>query len=1439
MYSILHLGSEKIGEVEFIYPNEINFARYINKASGTQRLAITNSTNEDLSEVRISILGDMFVEHTITLPRIPANTTVGVKNVRVEPIFSKLAELTEGITTEFTFTIFVGNELVLQEICSVHLMAYNHWLNTSKDRRFLASFVMPNHPAVSTIVKRAAQILSATYQGACFIGYPSDTHDEKTVHQEVTAIWLALKELLLHYVPVPMTMDAGGQRIRLAPDIITEGLGNCIDLSLLLCSCLEAVSLCPCIVLIEGHAFVVVNKQHSTMLPPLDIATWRTSNTYIPIEATLLCNEGQTLSDAINEGEYTILNSKIEDVLDITRLRNKISPLPLAASNYAELVAPENAPRPKQQPQLTNRMDLWERKLLDLTMRNSLVNMHTSKNLMPIAQKPIKDIVSALNNDKLHTLAEERKGFGTLKNLYQLAKQSLEETGANTLFLTIGTMRWYEPDNREPHFAPLMLIPIEIKRQSAKQYIIHRMDNEPMPNITLMECLRQKCDIQAPDLSDLPKDENGNVDLQATLDLLRKSFDDMPNWQIVDEAMLGIFSFTKFVIWNDLYTNRDLIGKHPMVKSLVDGVSTATEVLPETNNMLATQLVVPVSADNSQLQAIHAADKGQSFVLFGPPGTGKSQTITAMIACALNKGKTVLFVSEKRAALEVVQNRLKNIGLGDFCLELHSNKVGKNHFLSQMERVLNVQVQDKNASFDVLKDSIETTRQRLDATTAALHKVRAYGRSLYDDIDSYLSTSAHTIDIPYAVAATLDEDVLNKLCEQLIQLDTIAAIVGCHPARHPLSQILPFENTSTNQQQVEEAIWHIEEAIEAAKKKANGWLNRWFFHRTPEQILQHTDVWKGLQDSAYLNTKLNDLSIIQKAATQWQQNLSTLRLWYHFSVPANVLRTSQAELALAYYMEGHSGVDTAATFRRSVYKTRVMHILTNENILRQFNGELFEQEISKLRDEQRQFMELAKQETLYHLTCNATNLNPTEIIERTYLKRRIASRGHGTSIRTILKNTSNIMPHLAPCMLMSPLSVSQFLQMQPAMFDLVIFDEASQLPTCEAIGAVARGKNLVVVGDPQQMPPTDFFNANIAADGFTETEDLESVLDDCMAISMPTQQLNVHYRSDHESLIAFSNMQFYDGKLTTFPSSDNERSRVEFRLVKGVYDFGHTHTNRIEADALVDELIEHLQAQNDGEEEPMSIGVIAFNKKQSALIEELLMQRLTGKRHLERLAFESDEPLFIKNLENVQGDERDIILFSVGYGPDSKGRVSMNFGPLNMDGGHRRLNVAVTRARKHMKVFSSMLPSDIDLMRTSARGVEALRNFLMYAQTSKLTIPVNQISSTEVDAITKEIARRLTEKGYECRTEVGSSQFKVDIAVKSPTEQETYILGILIDGCTYAKASIDDREMVRPQMLQRLGWQVYRLWAVDWVNQPQKVMNDIMQLLRQEHQEKM
>jgi len=280
-----------------------------------------------------------------------------------------------------------------------------------------------------------------------------------------------------------------------------------------------------------------------------------------------------------------------------------------------------------------------------------------------------------------------------------------------------------------------------------------------------------------------------------------------------------------------------------------------------------------------------------------------------------------------------------------------------------------------------------------------------------------------------------------------------------------------------------------------------------------------------------------------------------------------------------------------------------------------------------------------------------------------------------------------LIADLCPCMLMSPISVAQYLEPGNFKFDTVIFDEASQLPTCKAVGVIARGNNAVIVGDPKQMPPTSFFQSENFDEENYEIEDLESILDDCLAISMPQTHLLWHYRSRHESLITFSNRCFYDGRLYTFPSSDSRRYMVNIVDIGGTFDRGKTRTNEKEAIAIVDE-IENIY--KDREKNNSSVGVVTFNISQQHLIDDLLTERCRKDGEFEKWVYASEEPVFIKNLENVQGDERDIILFSVAYGTDGEGKSYMNFGPLNREGGWRRLNVAVTRARKEMKVFSSL-----------------------------------------------------------------------------------------------------------------------------------------------------
>ncbi|MBQ2182893.1 MAG: DUF3320 domain-containing protein, partial [Bacteroidaceae bacterium] len=484
-----------------------------------------------------------------------------------------------------------------------------------------------------------------------------------------------------------------------------------------------------------------------------------------------------------------------------------------------------------------------------------------------------------------------------------------------------------------------------------------------------------------------------------------------------------------------------------------------------------------------------------------------------------------------------------------------------------------------------------------------------------------------------------------------------------------------------------------------------------------------------------------------------------------------------------------------------------------------FNGLLFEQMIEKYRSMAKEFQELTKKELYAKLASKIPNITlaAASTSEVGILKKNIGSKGRGMTIRQIIDQIPTLLPRLCPCMLMSPISVAQYLDLTNDKFDIVMFDEASQMPTSEAVGAIARGKALVCVGDPKQMPPTSFFQTSTFDEENAALDDMESILDDCIAMSMPSRYLTWHYRSKHESLIAFSNSQYYDGKLYTFPSVDDRQSKVTYVPVDGVYDMGKTRCNKAEAEAIVKEVIRRL---SDPELSKRSIGIVSFSKVQQDLIEDTLEKELAKHHDLEAKAYEAEEPIFIKNLENVQGDERDVILFSVGYGPDENGKVSMNFGPLNNVGGERRLNVAVSRARYEMMIFSTLRPEQIDLNRSGAKGVEGLKRFLEFAQTGRVAVSstnskvgLEDMSSALVDAI----ANQIEAMGYRVDKQVGRSNFKVDIAVVNPKDEGTYLLGILCNGKTYYETKTErDREICQPNVLNMLNWNVMKVWSVDW-----------------------
>lgn len=443
------------------------------------------------------------------------------------------------------------------------------------------------------------------------------------------------------------------------------------------------------------------------------------------------------------------------------------------------------------------------------------------------------------------------------------------------------------------------------------------------------------------------------------------------------------------------------------------------------------------------------------------------------------------------------------------------------------------------------------------------------------------------------------------------------------------------------------------------------------------------------------------------------------------------------------------------------------------------------------------------------------------------LRREVVKKGRHMPLRALIEQIPSALASLAPCLLMSPLSVAQYLAAGSNLFDLVVFDEASQIPVWDAIGAIARGRQVVMVGDPKQLPPTSFFGRASGAvgddegadDGSVIPEDMESILDECMGAGLPCMNLSWHYRSRHESLIAFSNHHYYGGGLVTFPSPVTADRAVSFHPVKGVYARSGARTNLIEARALVSDLVGRLRSPGFVASR-LTVGIVTFNAEQQRLIEDLLDEERRQDPSIEvHFADSALEPVFVKNLESVQGDERDIMYFSTTYGPDAAGGLSMNFGPMNKTGGERRLNVAVTRARQALRVFSSLLPEQIDLGRTQARGVRDLKHFLEFAQRGASTLGRTDHGSLgdHESPFEAAVARALEGLGWTLHAQIGVSSFRIDLAVVHPDAPGLYLTGIECDGATYHRsATARDRDRLREQVLRDLGWEIVRIWSTDW-----------------------
>ena len=1721
-------------KIEFIYLPVINFAIQQNRASFVRRLAIENLTDDTLRDVKIilSFEPEFGTFTPVVLEAVTGKETVGVDSVKTVLYAGYFAQLTESFSGHISVEVFVESESVFQQNYPVDILAYDQWSGISILPEMLSAFITPNHPAIVPVIQRAAEILGQWTGDPSLDEYQSRNPDR--VRKQMAAIYTAMSEHDIIYSTISANFEEYGQRVRLPDVVLSQKLGTCLDMALLYASCIEAVGIHPIIVVIAGHAFaggwLVPETFPDYIIDDVSLLRKRAAegiNDIVLLETTCISSGNTSDFDmAAQIANEKLVRSGFIFALDIKRTRfSGIKPIPqrvLCGQNW-EIKDDESANEDRSllMPHSINPYDLsgisseievtkqllWERKLLDLSLRNNLLNIRITKNTLQLISSnlslfedaladgeefrvlhkptdwdnpsseygvyqnvaetdPVLDLIrSDLSQKRLRSYLTELELGKALTHLYRSSRTALEENGANTLYVALGLLKWYETATSErPRYAPILLVPVEIIRKSAaKGYVIRSREEDTMMNITLLEMLRQNFNINITGLSLLPTDESG-VNVNLIYSIIRSSIKNQPKWDVEEQAVLGIFSFNKFIMWNDIHHNSHKLAKNEVVSSLMSGriewdaIDEMADASELDKRLSPSDIMLPISADSSQLEAIYEAANDKSFILHGPPGTGKSQTITNLIANALYRGKRVLFVAEKMAALTVVQKRLSAIGLAPFCLEIHSNKTKKTSILSQLKVTSEVLRLGSPENFRQDAERVRKLRLELNKYVEALHHTYPFGLSLYDAIVRYeilnaanqpqpvTCASASEIsatsgfDIPQSYISDLDKDIILQWQDALESLVSMAKACG-HPYNHPLTGItIPAYSPAIK----DEAYRNLSETINLlsdikarlmplytlfgtdalscrgdidilskiiarllntpeltsvlltssrlnerlgeyrdicvhgrerdkikqsmagsfsdgvlvidAKKTLYEWnqasakwfLPRYFGQKKVRKLLNGyalsivnkdnivnilSGIIKYQEEKAFVNenagdfpamfgksgrkgnenwevveciiedlrvinmliseltggiagavlfkerlayhlsdgmhpfkglygsslTELNSLiaALTQKeqelsdtlgltkqliydtASDEWietalyklntqKNNLEKLKDWYQWLLAYNKMNSLKIGFIATEYKD--KNIETSKVtdiFNKSLYKAIIIFILSKSPDLELFKGVMFADVIEKYRHLASEFEKLTRKELFARLASGLPSFTreATQSSEVGILQRNIRNNARGISIRKLFDQIPKLLSRMSPCMLMSPISVAQYIDPDAEKFDLIVFDEASQMPTCEAVGAIARGKRVVIVGDPKQMPPTNFFSVNSVDEENIEIEDLESILDDCLALSMPSKHLLWHYRSKHESLISFSNTEYYDNKLLTFPSPDNIESKVRLVHVDGFYDKGKSRQNKTEALFVVDEIARRLR---DEELRKKSIGVVTFSVVQQSLVEDLLNDLFINNPELEILALECEEPLFIKNLENVQGDERDVILFSVGYGPDKDGTVSMNFGPLNRLGGERRLNVAVSRARYEMIIFSTMRSDYIDLNRTSSIGVVGLKRFLEYAEKGNTVTYDKQVSAVPCDSIHSIIADRLRSIGYVVHTDIGCSGYRIDIGIVDDNNPSKYKLGIICDGENYKRTkTVRDREVVQNSVLKQLGWKLCRVWTLDWWENPDDVMVSI------------
>ncbi|MFF5792422.1 DUF4011 domain-containing protein [Paeniglutamicibacter sp. NPDC012692] len=1384
-----------------------------------------------------------------------------------------------------------------------------------------------------------------------------------------------------------------------------------------------------------------------------------------------------------------------------------------AQSDTLERFFREKSERRQQAPAATGqtappRITAWKNGLLDLSLRNRLLNFTDRSRLtLAVPDSVVDGLEDLVNNgrtiellpaDEIGALDKERYKTGPLlpverrielllsrgkaytrldsatylsklRRMAGAAKRIIDENGANNLYLALGSLNW-SMDGRALR-SPLFLVPVHLRPAGRGKHFRIEMDETgtSTPNYCLSEKLHEQFGLRIPGFEDPVRDESG-IDIEVALGALRDALlaADLP-FHVEGSADLAILQFAKFRMWKDLDDNWETFMSSPLVRHLVEsptneftdpaGPNSAEEAV-DLDRLAAD---CPVPADASQLEAVAAARAGRTFVLEGPPGTGKSQTITNLLAHAMATGQRVLFVAEKRAALEVVSRRLNEVGLGEFALDLHDKGSSPNAVRAQIKASLNHLVFADEAGMSLAENDLAASTRRLAGYARDLHDEGPSGYSAYGarnvalsmdpgipalpvteafaarasdaeagavrealgrlpetaeparprkdhpwgflggpldaqaqaalraaadglalawsgathihaeaGVAAWLESAAEPEDlrhlaellegrVPAAVldaastpewqatsgellseatalvqrmdwlpavvdpsvlendlapahqAATVADEfgflgfgrkkrrlrviaehfgggwrgaeadarnlvtIIGELIEARAQRTRIATGLGSLSGINLPGQWNPFTDgdiqgvaeqcdtlldlarmlpkvgdpgrddsyTRSLRKILKGALEQDPTAAKALAGELRGIAGRWegLLAVMPEELRTHS-AWPG--DEGFLGAFQR--TVDERGTGRTAQR--GLERWAGFVDTLEILKASGLEDAWSLLATGEFAAEDAPRgFMRGMAEAALAERLAAHG-LDEFNADTHTRAVERFTDSATSLRgHLAKSLPELITRQRAEKLKAAEK-RMGELARQLERRRGGLSVRRLMDSYGDLVTTILPCVLVSPDSAARFFPPRAGEFDIVVFDEASQIRVADAIGALGRARSAVVVGDSKQMPPGSFAEVSLEPDEDPESEmlvaDEESILTECVMARVQRRWLSWHYRSQDESLIAFSNRHYYGGKLSSFPSPRNgavsngaesndaadagsDGYGISLVRVDGAFHrsgpAGLLRTNPIEGQRIVDEIKRRFDASPSA---IPSIGVVTFNAPQRDLIEGLLRDHED-----ERLgaALETDaEGMFVKNLENVQGDERDVILFSTAFSANAQGKLPLNFGPLNNVGGERRLNVAVTRARRQVVVFSSFDPADLRAEDSSALGIKHLRAYLDLAAEGSRALGSGSLAAIARDRHREEVAARLRERGHVVATNVGLSDFRIDATVAVADRPGEPAMAILLDNEPWAaRQTVGDRDGLPQDVLRNLlGWEsVMRIWLPSWLEDSDAVLDSI------------